>query len=96
MANPELIDQFGAAKDAYEKYAAIASEDSEKNKRDLIDAYGYLSYYHFSRKEDEKALENIDKLLALDPENESGLGMKEAIKAEVPTAPVNGGGKGKK
>ena len=96
VANPELIDQFGAAKEAYEKYAAIASEDKEKNKRDLIDAYGYLSYYYFSRKEDEKAIENIDKLLEIDPENESGLGMKEAIKAEVAPAPVNGGGKGKK
>ena len=108
VANPELVTEFGVAKTYFEKFAEIASEDKEKNKTDLIAAYEYLSYYHFSRNEDELAKAAIAKLLELDPENVSGLGMKEAIEAggtggtskpqpvkPQPAKPVNGGGKEK-
>lgn len=99
VLNPELITEFGVAKPYFEKYAELASTDKEKNKRDLIPAYEYLSYYHFSRNEDEPAKAAIAKLLELDPQNPSGVGMKEAIEAgggatPQPPAKPNGGGKG--
>ncbi len=100
VTHPELLSEFGVAKAYFEKYAELASADKEKNKRDLISAYEYLSYYHFSRKEDEQALAFIAKLLELDPENASGVGMRDAIQNSGATPqqapkPVNGGGKGK-
>ncbi len=103
VANPDSVSKFGVAKPFFEKFAELASVDKEKNKNDLIAAYEYLSYYYFSRNEDEPAKATIDKLLELDPENESGVGMKEAIEAGStpgkpipPTKPNGGGGKGKK
>lgn len=97
VANPELIDSFGVAMPYFAKYAEIAGEEAEKNKRDLIPAYEYLSFYHFSRNEDEKAMAFLDKLLAINPENESAQKMKETILnggSAAPDAP-KGNGKGK-
>lgn len=81
QANPDLIAQFGRAKNYYEKYVPIAVADKEKNKRDLIGAYQYLSYYYFLQGNAEATRTNATSLLELDPTDKSGLEMLDAAKS---------------
>ncbi len=106
--HPEMASQFGRARPYFEKYVAIASADKEKNKKDLIVAQEYLTYYFFLQGDVEGTRTNATKLLELDPANQTGLELLEAAKSGTmtpvtpPTAPVTtpipnngGGGKGK-
>ena len=74
---------FGLAHDFFEKYIAIGEAgDKNKEKGNLIDAYGYMMYYHFVKQEDEEALRFVEKLLALSPTEEQAaqaLQMRDAI-----------------
>jgi hypothetical protein len=85
-----LIDttsELGLAKPYYEKFIELAatSSDAAKYKNDLIEAYSYLGYFYYIKKDDEtyKSIwkENFKitwgKVLELDPEN---LQAKEALK----------------
>lgn len=99
-AHPELIEQFGKAKVYFETLVGL-DLDKVKNKKDLIDAYSYLAYYYYNKGDAAKVKENCEKLLELDPENETGVELMKAVESGsiVPaTAPVpgTGGGKGKK
>ena len=60
-----------SAKPFYEKYIEIASLNPEKNKRDLVDAYNYMSADAYNNKGDiPLAKEFAQKVLSLDPSNE--------------------------
>jgi tetratricopeptide (TPR) repeat protein len=90
-AHPELATEFGKAHDAFEKYIAIASADPIKNKKDLIAAYEYQTYYHYNRNELVAVKENAEKLLSLDPSNETGTELLK-IANDTPPPPVKEGG----
>ncbi len=108
QAHPELVSQFGRAKPYWEKYVGIASADKEKNKKDLITAYEYLTYYYFLQGDAANTQANATSLLELDPANQTGTELLNAAKSgtmkpitpgtPIPpvTPPVGGGGKGKK
>ncbi len=96
--HPELLEEFGKAKPFFDKYVEITEPDTgnlTKNKRDLITAYEYLASYYFLRKEDALAKTYLDKLVALDPENESAKNIKLFMEGQTPAPPGKGGGKGK-
>jgi Tfp pilus assembly protein PilF len=96
--NPELAaTEFGKAHEPFEKYVAIASSDKVKNKKDLISAYEYLTYYHYNRNEYPVMVELANKLLELDPTNQTGVELlkagQEALNGGTPaTPPVKSGG----
>ncbi len=68
---PERSAAFGKAKDAFEHFVEIAKNEPDKNKKDLITGYEYLTYYYMLQKNTETVQDYLDKLLALDPDNES-------------------------
>lgn len=91
------IATYGKAKPYWDKYIEVAGGDVEKNKVNLINAYSYIMYYHFIRKEDAQARENIAKLLVVDPNNKDAIDMRNAMDGVVPPAPPTppAGGKNK-
>ncbi len=84
------IAAFGKAKPYFEKYIEIAAKDGEKNKKDLIDGYQYLAYYHYVRKENDLAKAQLDKILLLDPANQNAIDFKNAIDGVAPPPPPGG------
>ncbi|MEI6408265.1 MAG: tetratricopeptide repeat protein [Bacteroidota bacterium] len=99
-AHPELLPEFGKAHEAFEKYVSIASADKVKNKKDLVAAYEYLTYYHYNKGEYPAGIESADKLLEIDATNQTGTELKKVMlenpnggTAPTPgTPPTNGGG----
>jgi tetratricopeptide (TPR) repeat protein len=69
----------GLAKIHYETVIALGSLDVEKNKKSLIEAHGYLSYYYYLQKDKIKATENVNKTLEFDPENKKAKDLKTFI-----------------
>lgn len=68
----------GLAKPVYEKLVEKALATPEKNKKDLVEAYSYLGYYHFLKNERPAAKTYYEKILAIDPTNERAkVGLKE-------------------
>jgi tetratricopeptide (TPR) repeat protein len=57
----------GLAKPAFEKLLEVALLNPEKNKKEIIQAYGYLSYYYYSKKDIVTAKSIYEKWLLLDP-----------------------------
>lgn len=82
MANFALDQQAkeGRAKDAFEKYISLVKpEDEARNKRFLLNAYTYLMLYHYN-KEDQAAMQPyMDKLVAIDPNNDTVRQVKEFL-----------------
>ncbi len=74
-----LIPQFGVARNSYEKFVEIASADVAKNRDKLIPAYEYLLYYHFVRGCATPFNQVLGKLLELDPNDETGNGLKTQV-----------------
>jgi tetratricopeptide (TPR) repeat protein len=54
----------------YQKYIELASADPAKYKRNLVDAYNYVGFYHWSKKENDQAKASFMKALELDPADE--------------------------
>lgn len=84
-ASIDTTSELGLAKPHYEKFIEYASPTPEKFKSNLIQAYSYLGYYYFLKKDDPaykdiykaEYQKNWEKVLALDPEN---IQAKEALK----------------
>ena len=94
--HPELLEEFGKAKPYFDRFVEIGEAEPDKYKRDLIIAYEYLASYYFLRNEDANVKIWLDKLVALDPENESAKNIKLYMQGETPTPPpAKGGSKGK-
>lgn len=83
----DTTSELGLAKANYEKFIELAEKSStpEKYKADLIEAYSYLGYFYYLKKEDpaystnwqELFKQNWNKVLVLDPNNVQA---KEALK----------------
>gem|GEM_PF-4347510 len=98
------------AKDAYEKYLALAINDKEKNKVDILAAANYLAYYYVQMAENQnekakaelasgttytmnswktycynKAIENYELVLSLDPTDEDAKHYIELLKEQIKT-----------
>ena len=72
----------GKAKEPFEKYISmIKPEDEAKSKRNLTNAYTYLMLYHYN-KDDQAAMQPfMDKLIAIDPANETVRQVKEYLES---------------
>jgi tetratricopeptide (TPR) repeat protein len=60
----------GLAKPYYEQYITIAQKDIEKNKKDLVEAYGYLGFYYLQGKDYNCSKSAWLKVKELDPNND--------------------------
>ena len=60
----------GRAKPFYEQYIVRAQADVAKNKKDLIEAYEYLGFYYFQKKEYACSKAAFEKLKEIDAANE--------------------------
>jgi tetratricopeptide (TPR) repeat protein len=76
----ETMKQEGLAKPYFEKVVELASPAPEKNKKDLISAYQYLSYYYYSQKDYPAAKSIYEKWLTLDPENKDAKSALDILK----------------
>jgi tetratricopeptide (TPR) repeat protein len=88
LVNEDPDTKLGLAKPVWEAMVSKAVLDSVKYSKELVEAYGYLSYYYLlqfnATKEQEngkKSLEFAQKILALDPTNDKG---KELVKQIEP------------
>jgi tetratricopeptide (TPR) repeat protein len=73
-ANLDPKSDKALAKPYYEKYIELAKGDTEKNKKELIEAYTYLgSYYLLVNKDKEKAEEAWNNVRTLDPTNKAAI-----------------------
>lgn len=90
-ANPALINEFGKAISAYEKYVEVGEKDVTKNKKDLISSYEYLSYAYYKKGFTDKFNPMLAKLVAIDPENATGKGFMQMLNGgtmpSLPTTP---------
>jgi tetratricopeptide (TPR) repeat protein len=76
-ANLDPDSEQGLAKDDYEKFISLAQNDTTKYKTELVEAYSYLGYYYFIKKDMESSKLYWQKVYALDPTNPQAI---EAIK----------------
>jgi tetratricopeptide (TPR) repeat protein len=76
-ANLDPDSEQGLAKPDYEKFISLAQDDTTKFKTELIEAYSYLGYYYFIKKDMENSKLYWQKVYALDPTNPQAT---EAIK----------------
>lgn len=65
--DPESIN--GLAKPFYERFIQQASNESDKYKRELVEAYAYLGYYYYLQKDNAKSKSYWQQVLLLDPVN---------------------------
>jgi tetratricopeptide (TPR) repeat protein len=78
-AQPELLSEFGKAKDAYAAMIPVGEKDVEKNKKELIEAYNYIASYHFLKEEKDQSKSLLSKVLALDPTNSNATQLMQAM-----------------
>ena len=80
--------ESGAAVPLYEKVIELGHADSLRNKSFLVAAYGYIGAYAANVKKDyEQALENFEKILAIDPQNTDARKYSEILEKRVATEP---------
>jgi tetratricopeptide (TPR) repeat protein len=77
-SNLDPESENGLAKPYYEKVIEKASASPEKSKNELTEAYSYLGYYHFLKRELPLSKSYWQKVLALNPEDAKA---NEALKA---------------
>jgi tetratricopeptide (TPR) repeat protein len=87
-ASIDSTSEAGLAKPYYEKFVEMAVADPTKNKKDLIEAYQYMGYYHYVKSNEGKIQSEIalsksfwEKVLALDPSDEKALAAIKALTA---------------
>ncbi len=61
--------KLGLAKPKFEKVIEVAKSDSLKNEAAMMDAFGYLSYYHMMNNNFSKSKEYYNRMINLDPNN---------------------------
>lgn len=94
-ADPEKAKEYGKATESWEKYTEKAETDKERNKKDLLTAYNYLSYVYFVKKDAEKFNAVTAKWAELDPANTTIKEMQDAFGKDMPD-PVKPGPDGNK
>jgi tetratricopeptide (TPR) repeat protein len=96
QAEDDSLMSQGLAVEPYEKLATFirASPDSAKYKSQLIGAYFYLaSYYNDVKKDKAKAIEYMQKVLEVDPTNQTAPGIIKALSAKPAAAKPKGSSK---
>ncbi len=81
-ANAELDPETekGLAKDFYEKVIVIGQTTPDKSKNDLKEAYSYLGYYYYMKKNANESKLNWQKVLSIDPQDAHALEALKLIK----------------
>ncbi len=69
------------AKPFFEKYVELASSDTEKNKKQLVEAYNYIGYYFSQNNDFAASIAWYEKSQALDPANEESKNALEQLRA---------------
>ncbi len=59
----------GLAKPYYEQFITISKEDTTKFKNELLEAYSYLGYYYYIKKDNAQSKVYWQKVEAIDPNN---------------------------
>ncbi len=70
----------GAALPHYQKFIELAAAEPDKNKRNLIEAYSFMTAYFANAKDMETAKANLARAAALDPNDEFVKELQKAIK----------------
>jgi len=65
--------KLGLAKPKFEKLLKIAQNDSVKNEADMVEALGYLSYYHMVNENYNKSKEYYNRMVNLNPNNKKNI-----------------------
>lgn len=74
----------GSALPAVDEYTNFLMKDTVKNKRRIINNYGYKIYYYIVKAQDfQKALDCANAILALDPTDPYGLEAKSASEKQI-------------
>jgi tetratricopeptide (TPR) repeat protein len=61
--------KLGLAKPKFEKLIEVAKRDSIKNESAMMDAFGYLSYYHMMNDNFSRSKDYYNRMINLDPNN---------------------------
>jgi tetratricopeptide (TPR) repeat protein len=61
--------KLGLAKPKFEKVIEVAKRDSIKNEPAMMDAFGYLSYYHMMNNNFSRSKDYYNMMINLDPNN---------------------------
>ncbi|RDV14118.1 tetratricopeptide repeat protein [Pontibacter diazotrophicus] len=69
QASQDPETEEGLARPHYEEFIKIAGADSDKYKRDLIEANSYLGYYYYLKGERDNAMKYWQEVKVLDPAN---------------------------
>ena len=77
VKDPETT--MGLAKPYYEK-ACLILEGSEGNQKQLVEAYSYLAYYYYLKEDMETSKTYWNKILVIDPENQTAIKALRSIK----------------
>lgn len=72
--------ESGLAKIFYEQFIERATKDSDKFKKELIEAYSYLGYYYYLQNDNAKSKSYWQEVLALDPENKQASDVIKQLK----------------
>jgi tetratricopeptide (TPR) repeat protein len=77
--------KMGLARPKFEKVIEIAKSDSVKNTKEMMEALGYLGYYHMNKENYAASKSYYNRMIALDPNNKeykisgyNGLGSLES------------------
>jgi tetratricopeptide (TPR) repeat protein len=77
--------KMGLARPKFEKVIEIAKSDSVKNTKEMMEALGYLGYYHMNKENYTASKSYYNRMIALDPNNKeykisgyNGLGSLES------------------
>jgi tetratricopeptide (TPR) repeat protein len=80
--DPEVNGKInGTAKPYFEKVIEIGLQRPDKSKNDLIEAYNYMGYYHFTRNEIPQSKGFFEKVLALNPSDARATEILKAMNA---------------
>ncbi len=64
-----LIPNLGLAKPKFEKVIDVAEPDSSKYESEMMEAFGYLSYYNMMNDNYSKSKEYYNRMINLNPNN---------------------------
>jgi tetratricopeptide (TPR) repeat protein len=82
-ANIDSTGARGLAIPPYLRFIEIASQNREKNKKDLIEAYYYIAGYEVRvRNNANEGVRNIEKILQLDPKHKDAIEFMDALKEQ--------------
>ncbi len=83
-SNLDPDSEQGLAKPYFEKLIEKASAAPDQNKNNLIDAYRYLGYYHYLKKDYAAAKEAYGKLLVLKPDDKDTKDALDILNKPIP------------